>query len=85
MKNLIVRTISGIVFLLVMLAALLLGNVIDCGKYFFALGMLFALIVMMHEFYRMRMNRIYRKPRNAAGSSATRPRHRRLFRPEPRK
>ena len=52
MKNLIVRTISGIVFLLVMLAALLLGNVIDCGKYFFALGMLFALIVMMHEFYR---------------------------------
>ena len=50
MKNLIVRTVSGIVFLLVMLTALLLGNIVDCGKYFFALGMLFALIVMMHEF-----------------------------------
>lgn len=66
MKNLIVRTVSGIVFLLVMLTALLLGNFVECGKYFFALGMLFALIVMMHEFYRMRMDQIYKIPRAVA-------------------
>ncbi|MGN0191422.1 MAG: phosphatidate cytidylyltransferase [Candidatus Cryptobacteroides sp.] len=63
MKNLLVRTISGIVFLLLMLAALLLGNCFECGKYFFALVMLSTLVVMMHEFYRMRLGSVYKVSR----------------------
>lgn len=66
MKNLLVRTISGIVFLLLMLSALLLGNYLNCGKYVFAISMLFALIVMMHEFYRMRMGGVYKGPRTVS-------------------
>lgn len=63
MKNFFVRTLSGAVFLALMVTALLLGNYVGCGKYFFALAMLGALVAMMVEFYRLRMGAIYRLPR----------------------
>lgn len=54
MNNLVKRTISGIGFGAVMLAALLLN------KFVFGAVMLFALIVMMREFMRMTMGSKYR-------------------------
>ncbi len=53
MKNFITRTISGIAFGAVMLAALL------TNKYIFGAVMLFALIVMMREFLRMTCGKNY--------------------------
>lgn len=47
MKNFIVRTISGIAFVAIMLAALL------TNKFIFGAVMLFSLIVMMREFLKM--------------------------------
>ena len=54
MNNLIKRTISGIGFGVVMLAALLLN------KFVFGAVMLLALIIMMREFMRMTMGNKYR-------------------------
>ena len=53
MKNLIIRTVSGVVFLAVMLLALLSGDWFEGGKYIFATLMSFALVMMMVEFFRM--------------------------------
>lgn len=63
MKNLITRTVSGLVFLAVMLAALLLGDYVEWGKYLFAAVMLFALAVMMTEFFRMTLGSLYKYSR----------------------
>ncbi len=63
MKNFVVRTISGIVFLLIMLAALLLGDWFEWGKFIFAAVMMFALIMMMTEFFRMTMGGLYKASR----------------------
>ena len=54
MNNLVKRTISGIGFGIVMLAALLLN------KFVFGAVMLIALIIMMREFMRMTMGNKYR-------------------------
>lgn len=54
MKNLIIRTISGIAFVCIMLAALLLN------KYVYGTVMAFALIVMMKEFLKMTCGNNYR-------------------------
>ena len=53
MKNFITRTISGIGFAAIMLAALL------TNKYIFGVVMLFALVVMMREFLRMTCGKNY--------------------------
>ena len=47
MNNLTVRTLSGIGFVLIMLAGLLVD------KFLFAVLVLFIMTVMMMEFYRM--------------------------------
>jgi phosphatidate cytidylyltransferase len=54
MKNLLIRTGSGIVFLIIMVACLLSGPVS------YACLMLFLLIGMMHEFYRMALGPMHR-------------------------
>ncbi len=54
MNNLIKRTISGIAFAVIMLAAFL------TNKYIFGAVMLFALIVMMREFLQMTCGKEYR-------------------------
>ena len=54
MKNLIKRSISGVIFAVVMLAAFLTNQYVFCGV------MLFALIVMMHEFLRMTCGEDYK-------------------------
>lgn len=54
MNNLIKRTISGIAFAVIMLAAFL------TNKYVFGAVMLFALIVMMREFLQMTCGKEYR-------------------------
>lgn len=54
MNNLIKRSISGVVFAIVMLAAML------TNKYIFGAVMLFALIVMMYEFLRMTCGESYK-------------------------
>ena len=59
MKNLVVRALSGLVFLIVMLLALLSGDWFEGGKYIFAAVMLFALVVMMVEFFKMTMGGVY--------------------------
>lgn len=59
-KNLITRTLSGAGFVAVMLAGLLLD------KYIFAVVMLFIMIVMMHEFFKMTMGDEYRFSRALA-------------------
>ncbi len=53
-RNLIVRTASGVAYLLVMLAALL------WSKYSYAAMMIFVLVVMMMEFLNMTMGTKYR-------------------------
>ena len=53
MKNFIIRTISGIGFGAVMLAALL------TNKYIFGIVMLFSLIIMMREFLKMTCGKNY--------------------------
>ena len=35
MNNLVKRSISGVVFLIVMVASMLLGNIVDWGKYLY--------------------------------------------------
>ena len=59
-KNLIVRTLSGAGFVAVMLAGLLLD------KFLFAALMLFIMVTMMHEFYKMTMGDEYRFSRSLA-------------------
>lgn len=59
-KNLITRTLSGAGFVAVMLAGLLLD------KYLFAAVMLFVMVVMMHEFFKMTMGDEYRFSRALA-------------------
>ena len=59
-KNLIIRTLSGAGYVAVMLAGLLLN------KYLFAIVMLFAMVVMMHEFFKMTMGNEYRFSRALA-------------------
>lgn len=54
MKNLIIRTISGIAFVCIMLAALLLN------KYVYGAVMAIALVVMMKEFLKMTCGNNYR-------------------------
>ena len=54
MNNFLKRTLSGIAFGAVMLAALLID------RYVFGAVMLFALIVMMSEFLKMTCGRDYR-------------------------
>ena len=54
MNNFVKRTISGVGFAAIMLAALL------TDKYIFGAVMLFALIVMMWEFLRMTCGKQYR-------------------------
>lgn len=66
MKNLIVRTVSGLVFLAVMLLALLSGDWFEGGKYIFATVMMFALVMMMAEFFRMTMGKVYKCSRMIA-------------------
>ena len=63
MKNLIIRTVSGVVFLAVMLLALLSGDWFEGGKYIFATLMSFALVMMMVEFFRMTMGNVYKASR----------------------
>ncbi len=63
MKNLIVRTVSGLVFLAVMLLALLSGDWFEGGKYIFAAVMMFALVMMMAEFFSMTMGDVYKGSR----------------------
>ncbi len=63
MKNFLKRTVSGFVFLLVMLAALLLGEYVEWGKFLFAAVMMFALAVMMTEFFRMTLGSLYKYSR----------------------
>ena len=53
MKNFIIRTISGIGFGAVMLAALL------TNKYIFGIVMLLSLIIMMREFLKMTCGKNY--------------------------
>ena len=53
MKNFIIRTISGIGFVAIMLAAFL------TNKYIFGIVMLFSLIIMMREFLRMTCGKNY--------------------------
>ena len=57
MNNFTTRTISGIVFVLVMLAGLLLD------RFVFAAIFLFIMTVMMEEFFRMTLGREYRYSR----------------------
>lgn len=59
-KNLIVRTLSGAGFVAVMLAGLLLD------KFLFAALMLFIMVTMMHEFFKMTMGDEYRFSRSLA-------------------
>ena len=66
MKNLIVRTVSGLVFLTVMLLALLSGDWFEGGRYIFAAVMIFALVMMMTEFFGMTMGKVYRVSRTLA-------------------
>lgn len=66
MKNFIVRTVSGLVFLAVMLLALLSGDWFESGKYIFAAVMVFALVMMMAEFFRMTMGEVYKCSRTIA-------------------
>ena len=54
MNNFVKRTLSGVVFAAVMLAALLLN------KYIFGVVMIFSLIVMMKEFLKMTCGNNYR-------------------------
>ncbi len=63
MKNLIIRTLSGTIFLAVMLLALLSGDWFEGGKYIFAAVMLFALVMMLVEFFRMTMGDVYKASR----------------------
>ncbi len=57
MKNVVVRTISGVGFVLVILACLLIN------RYLFAAFIILMMISMMHEFYRMTMGDLYRNSR----------------------
>ncbi len=59
-KNLIIRTLSGAGFVIVMMAGLLLN------KYLFAALMVFIMVVMMHEFFKMTMGNEYRFSRALA-------------------
>lgn len=59
MKDLVIRTLSGLVFLTVMLIALLSGDWFEGGKCIFAIVMMFALVMMMAEFFRMTMGKVY--------------------------
>ncbi len=52
--NLIIRTVTGVTFILIMISALL------WNKYSYALMMLFVLVVMMLEFLKMTMGTKYR-------------------------
>lgn len=53
MRNFIIRTISGVGFVAIMLAALL------TNKYIFGITMLFSLIIMMREFLKMTCGKNY--------------------------
>lgn len=53
MKNLIIRTLTGLAYLVVMVGCLLLS------KYFFLVVMLLVVTMMMHEFHKMNMNGAY--------------------------
>lgn len=66
MKNLIKRSISGLVFLIIMIASMLLGNYFSWGKYLYLLTMSFALVIMMMEFMRMTMGNLYKTSRALA-------------------
>ena len=57
MKNVVVRTISGVGFVLVILACLLIN------RYLFAALIIFMMVSMMHEFYRMTMGSLYKTSR----------------------
>ena len=57
MKNVVVRTISGVGFVLVILACLLIN------RYLFAALVIFMMVSMMHEFYRMTMGNLYKTSR----------------------
>ena len=57
MKNVVVRTISGVGFVLVILACLLIN------RYLFAALIIFMMVSMMHEFYRMTMGSLYKASR----------------------
>ena len=54
MNNTVVRTISGIGFIIIMLCGLLVS------KFLFAGLVMFIMTVMMHEFYTLTMNDRYR-------------------------
>lgn len=66
MNNLVKRSLSGIVFLIIMVASMLLGNIVDWGKYLYLITMSFALIVMMAEFLKMTMGSLYKASRTLA-------------------
>jgi len=57
MNNTVKRTVSGIVFLAVVIGSLLLN------KYLYAALFTFMMVTMLHEFYRMTMGGKYRKTR----------------------
>ena len=57
MSNLVVRTLSGIGFVLIVLAGLLVD------KFLFAAMVLFVMVVSMHEFYKMTIGEGYRTQR----------------------
>ena len=59
-KNLITRTLSGAGFVAVMLAGLLID------KFLFAALMIFIMVVMMHEFFKMTMGEEYKFSRALA-------------------
>lgn len=60
MSNLVKRTISGVGFLLIMVTSLLIGNYFEWGKYIYLIVMSFALVVMMLEFFRLTMGKLYK-------------------------
>lgn len=65
MSNLLTRTISGIVFLAIVITALLLN------RFLFAAVLVFVLIVMLHEFYTITMGNRFMVPRILAFLTAT--------------
>lgn len=64
MSNIITRSVSGAVFLAIILVALLLNS------YLFAATLLFIMLVMMHEFYTITMGRKFMLSRILAFISA---------------
>ena len=57
LNNLAVRTLSGIGFVLIVLAGLLVD------KFLFAALVLFVMVISMHEFYKMTIGEGYRTQR----------------------